>query len=60
MGALPKRKISKGRRGRRRQHDQIVLTALVKCETCGEPKMPHRVCRSCGSYRGRTIIEVED
>jgi len=60
MGALPKRKISKGRRDRRRAHDQIQLTRLVPCENCGEPKLPHRVCLNCGTYRGRQVIEVED
>ncbi|GAB4481291.1 MAG: 50S ribosomal protein L32 [Anaerolineae bacterium] len=60
MGALPKRKLSKGRRDRRRLHDQITLTRLVECENCGELKMPHRVCKRCGTYRGRTIIEVEE
>ena len=60
MGALPKRKISKGRRDRRRAHDQITLTKLVPCETCGEMKLPHRVCKNCGTYRGREVIEVED
>ena len=22
--------------------------------------MPHRVCRNCGSYNKKTVIEVED
>jgi len=23
---------------------------------CGAPRIPHRVCMSCGQYRGETII----
>lgn len=60
MGPLPKRKLSKGRRDRRRLHDQIQLTTLVPCEQCGELKLPHRVCLNCGTYRGRDIVPQED
>lgn len=58
MGPLPKRKLSKGRRGRRRQHDQLQPLALVACDNCGEMKLPHVVCPHCGYYHGREIIEV--
>ncbi|GIK29622.1 MAG: 50S ribosomal protein L32 [Chloroflexi bacterium] len=58
MGPLPKRKISKGRRDRRRAHDALSLKHLVECETCGEYHIAHRVCPKCGSYRGQTIVQV--
>ncbi len=60
MGALPKRKLSKGRRDRRRLHDQLHPVALVPCDNCGEKKRPHSVCPSCGYYRGREIFEVSE
>jgi large subunit ribosomal protein L32 len=59
MGALPKRKISKGRRDRRRMHDQLRPASLVECDNCGALKRPHTVCRECGYYRGREIVEAE-
>lgn len=59
MGALPKIRVSKGRRDRRRQHDRLHATALVECENCGASKRPHTVCRKCGYYRGREIVEAE-
>ncbi len=59
MGPLPKRKLSKGRRGRRRQHDALHPVTLIACDNCGEMKRPHVVCPHCGYYGGREIIEVE-
>lgn len=29
-----------------------------KCSNCGEPRMPHRVCMSCGQYGDKQVIEV--
>ena len=50
MGALPKRKISKGRKNRRRAQDRLSKPALSACPKCGKPKRPHFVCQSCGHY----------
>ena len=60
MGALPKRKISKGRRNRRRAHDALKTMALVTCPSCGEKMRPHHVCLNCGEYNGREVFEMED
>lgn len=60
MGPLPKRKLSKGRRGRRRQHDQLQPISLVVCDNCGNSKRPHTVCPQCGYYRGREVIEMSE
>lgn len=60
MGALPKRKISKTRRNKRRTHDNIEKPNLVKCENCGELKLPHVMCPLCRTYRGRQILPAFD
>ncbi len=60
MGPLPKRKVSKSRRNRRRAHHALQLNHLVVCQTCGEYHIAHQVCRHCGSYRGENVIEVAD
>lgn len=59
MAPLPKRKISKGRRDRRRAHDALKRRHLINCTNCGEKHLPHRVCPYCGHYAGREIIEIE-
>ena len=58
--AVPKRKTSKARRDKRRSHDGLIAPAASTCPQCGAPKAPHRVCGSCGSYKGRTIIETDE
>ena len=60
MGPLPKRKVSKSRRNRRRAHDALTLNHLVVCENCGEYHLSHHVCKKCGTYRGEAVIEVAD
>ncbi|NLG40788.1 MAG: 50S ribosomal protein L32 [Chloroflexi bacterium] len=59
MTPLPKRKISPGRRDRRRAHDHLKASASVNCPNCGEPRLPHRVCPKCGYYQGREVISVD-
>ncbi|PIU31804.1 MAG: 50S ribosomal protein L32 [Syntrophobacteraceae bacterium CG07_land_8_20_14_0_80_61_8] len=58
--AVPKRKTSKARRDKRRAHQSLSLPSLAKCPQCGEPRMPHRVCPTCGKYHGRAVLEVEE
>ncbi|MER2598208.1 MAG: 50S ribosomal protein L32 [Caldilineales bacterium] len=58
MPPLPKRKISKGRRDRRRSHDAINKPTLVECPQCHSKHLAHRVCPECGVYRGRTVLPV--
>jgi large subunit ribosomal protein L32 len=59
MTPLPKRKISKGRRNRRRAHDALTPRKLVQCTNCGERRLPHHVCPHCGHYKGREVVDVE-
>ncbi len=59
MTPLPKRKISKGRRDRRRAHDALKARNLTTCTNCGSMRLPHTVCSECGFYKGREVIEVE-
>lgn len=61
MGPLPKRKISKGRRNRRRAHHAIGAPRLVNCVQCNEKTLPHRVCPHCGTYMGRmTVLDLDE
>ena len=57
--AVPKRKVSKARRDKRRANWKLTNPGMVKCPQCQEYKLPHRVCMSCGSYDGKEVIKVE-
>jgi large subunit ribosomal protein L32 len=53
--AVPKRKTSKSRRDKRRANHKAALPALVECPQCHQPKRPHHVCPTCGTYKGREV-----
>lgn len=54
--AVPKRRTSRARRDKRRAHDALAPPTRSNCPQCGEPKLPHRVCPNCGTYRGREVL----
>lgn len=58
--AVPKQRQNSSRRDRRRSHNigKIKTISTQKCSSCGEQKMAHRVCGSCGVYRGVQYKEV--
>ncbi len=58
--AVPKRRTSRAKRDKRRAHDSLRAPARSKCPQCGEPKLPHRVCANCGTYRGREVIQTDE
>ncbi len=57
--AVPKKKTSKSKRDMRRAHDFLTVPGISTCPQCKEPKQPHRVCASCGSYKGKDVVETE-
>ncbi len=59
MGPLPKRKLSKTSKRKRRTHDRLDLPHLVVCPNCGEYTLAHRVCKHCGYYKGDQVVEMK-
>ncbi|MBU2490155.1 MAG: 50S ribosomal protein L32 [Proteobacteria bacterium] len=57
--ALPKHKTSKSRRGMRHSQWKLEPISVGKCPQCGDPKMPHCMCPSCGAYKGRIVVAAE-
>ena len=57
--AVPKKRTSKQRKRKRRTHFKAKAPTTQSCPKCGDPKVPHRVCPSCGFYRDEAVFEVE-
>jgi large subunit ribosomal protein L32 len=55
MAAVPKKRISKARRGERRAHLALEKPNLMICPNCKKKKEPHTVCKFCGYYDGKEI-----
>ena len=57
---VPKRRHSSTRRDKRRANDALNEKSISNCPQCGEPRMPHRVCKHCGFYNGKQVAEPEE
>ena len=57
--AVPKRKMSKSRRDRRRANWKLTAPGLIECPQCHEMIMPHRVRKYCGHYKGKAVMDVQ-
>ncbi|MCX6394473.1 MAG: 50S ribosomal protein L32 [Solirubrobacterales bacterium] len=54
--AVPKQKQSHSRTAKRRAQHRAAVPTVASCTSCGAPRVPHRVCPSCGTYGGRQVI----
>lgn len=54
--AVPKRRTSKSKQGSRRAHHALTKPNLRPCPNCGTYGHSHRVCSSCGHYKGRLVL----
>ena len=55
MPPLPKKKHSRARKGKRNAHNSIESPALSVCNGCDSVIQPHRICKFCGNYKGKTM-----
>ena len=58
--AVPKKKTSKAKsRSRRASNWVLHPPARSVCPQCRNAKLPHRVCPTCGWYKGRQAVELD-
>jgi large subunit ribosomal protein L32 len=57
--AVPKKRTSRTRRDKRRATHAVSAPRLNRCPRCHSPRLPHRVCPTCGTYAGREVITQE-
>ncbi len=58
--AVPKRKVSRMKRGNRRSADSLKVPAYVEDKESGELRRPHHIDLKSGKYRGRQILAPKE
>ncbi len=56
--AVPKRKKSKMKVRQQKATLRAEAIQTNECKACGSPVIPHRACKSCGTYKGKQVINV--
>ncbi len=59
MGALPKRRISTRRKGKRRRAIKLNVPKTITCANCGQLRKSHQTCPSCGYYKGKEVFKIK-
>jgi large subunit ribosomal protein L32 len=54
---LPSKQRTRTSKRQRASHFALKKTTVNKCEKCGGNILPHQACKSCGTYKGRNIID---
>ena len=57
--AHPKRRHSNTRSRLRWANDHLVPKSRSQCKQCGAFILPHRVCTSCGFYKGKLVKVIK-
>lgn len=57
--AVPKRKQSNSRTGKRRSHHAKRPRQTAACPKCSRAVPLHVICPNCGHYMGRAVVEME-
>lgn len=57
--AVPRNRLSNARKNSKRAHHAKKPKNLSVCSECGEQKLAHAMCNSCGTYAKRKVISTE-
>jgi large subunit ribosomal protein L32 len=55
--AVPRKKVSRMKKGNRQSHDALVAPAYIEDKDSGERRRPHHIDLKTGKYNGRQILE---
>ena len=56
--AVQQNKKSKQKVRSRRAANRYRGVQSSPCPVCGATRLPHRVCPSCGTYKGRQVVSI--
>lgn len=57
--AVPRKRVTKMKRGQRRANHALVAPAHIEDKKTGERRRPHHIDLKTGMYRGRQVIDVK-
>ena len=58
MPQEPKKRHSRARQGKRRAAIKLSVRNTILCSNCQSPVLPHTICKTCGFYKGKEVIDV--
>ncbi len=50
---------TRGHTRNRRSHDALKSKGVILCDKCGAPNLKHIVCKNCGFYKGRDVLNKQ-
>lgn len=56
--AVPRHHMAKGKQLRRRSHLALKPLKLAACPHCKKKILPHLICKHCGYYQGKEVVNV--
>ena len=58
--AVPKRKTSKSRRNKRRNHIKFASKNIIEDKKSGEYRLSHHLDLKSGTYKGRQVLDPKE
>ena len=58
--AVPKRKITRSRAGKRRSHQKILSKNIIEDKKSGEYRLSHHLDLKTGFYKGRQVLDPKE
>ena len=58
--AVPKRKTSKSRAGKRRSHIRVSPKNIIEDKKSGEYRLSHHLDLNTGMYKGRQVLDPKE
>ena len=58
--AVPKRKTTKSRSGKRRSHIKVSAKNIIEDKKSGEYRLSHHLDLKTGTYKGRQVLDPKD
>jgi large subunit ribosomal protein L32 len=52
---VPKKRVGHSDQGHRRSNWKATIPTVTTCPNCGSFQLTHRICGTCGFYKGRIV-----